>query len=765
MIILLLLFLLTGCFSTNSGVITQPEKTAEPLLTFNGKALIELGRFSRLDEMSNPKVSIVWNEMDQSSISRYSIPLNSTTHQVFPFPFSTTLSENPPLSLNNPLNIILGNIYLYDDVNGNGALDDEIHPELIHFRDSLKQSKQTLLLALQALTEVSDIQHYSMQTDSYFWDTPHDISFMHSDSSIDSSWSSLIDYHHLTPLNLASERRWVLRFSNKWEQFLYKRANITLVESDTTFSSNGRITIQDTYNRRLYPKTGYESPFEERLKQATIASAHYQRLTKTIHNLRLENRWNEHIYTPNDTHDWIAGMSLNSFVFFLFDQNEHDQLTQLNALSSLLGNPLISNIESLTLGYNILSCNENYLCSVLTETDSVNIHLGDSPCYLEGCQRPIDTPLTQSELSLDSSFLSIYTGMYTSPLSSDSLTLIAHNDALWIITPLKESIKLSSTDSINFSNTLFSINCTFDKTTDPLSIVYTTAEASHTITKQRETIDHDTRLLDSINTYTPTSLTESELQDYTGRYTLDSAHALIIAVQDSQLVVSITGQGFFSIQPISTDLFRHTESSAHIRFDRSTSGDITKVTFESVSRYFTAPSETYTPKSAAEFSYDLSYSAVPLHSMSHGSSMNTSKKYNCLTDLLSLDTADFYSTTQQSTAEPLLWGKTKSSFTLKVDSVDKFYVSLHGCPNNLTDSTQVRMRITTGTSPETIETFVEDEMTVTFYKNGSYKNINPILSHGVSPFYVKVSFFPLYGNNAPIIFDSYSIYSEDHIDY
>ncbi len=756
------LLLLISCSEFNNHIQDPSANTVEPILSVSGKTSIEQGRFTKLANIQKPKIALVWQEMDEAKISRFPVEVVSNVSPSFPFSFNSNLLENPPLYMNDPLNVFVGNVYLYSDGNKNGTLDALVHPDFQPYLDSLSFLKQIFINEKQKLLALSTITTSTPFQETHFQTEQNTVLF-NTENGIDSSWATSL-YSSYQVEQITKRRRQILQGLTKWETFLSKRANLVNTTYKFLHHKDHNLQITTGYYRRLYPISGNEALFEEQLKSATKAALDYYELSKWVRIQRISTQKNNYIYTPMDSKDWIAGMSIWNYVFYMFTQEELDEILAINQLVKSMGRTLITNPEQLSIGYNILSCTEDYYCSVLNSLDSVQIDLGDEACYIEGCQRELETLSARTPITLSDSILESYQGTYHSTDSSTTLTILFTEGNLWLFPTASTTFAIKPATRTIFFNSIYNTELEFviDSTTN--SIIYNNGTETLKLSKIESSMDTISANA-VINTIQPTDipiLSSEILQQYSGKYILSDISDLSIVVKETHLKALFPGVGYLNLYPTSLDTFMHDESTLKIVFDRNEENTVTKLTYISPERTFTAPAKNYVTRNAAYFNYDINYIS-PILTQSQGTSIIESdileQSYACLTDLTALSTDDPMLVPNASTAqENHLFGSPEDALIFSVtDSLSIIIFSFVGCPNENVDSTSMRIQVTGGTSLDAITDFIQDEHTVTFLKSGSQFAVNPIVINKKVPYYIKVTFSPLHSTESKIAIDSYFI--------
>ncbi|MGL1935011.1 MAG: DUF3471 domain-containing protein [Fibrobacterales bacterium] len=762
-ILITLLFCIFS-FTSCDGKISNPNSdNIKPILDVNGYSSIQSGRFTKLANIQNPKIALVWQEMDGAKISRYPIEIISNVSPAAPFSFSSKLLENPPLYMNDYHNIFVGNFYLYSDNNKNQTLDMLVHPDYEPYIDSLSKLKQDFIHEKQKLLELSNINKPTPSGERYYITNESKLLF-HTETGIDSSWFKSPLFKGIEPGKISHRRQQLLQCLNKWESFLGSRANMVSVQTDTLHHKQHNLQLTQKYLRKLFAKPDNDSLFQSQLKTTTKAALDYYSLIIWVRNSRISTQKNEYIYTPAYSNDWIAGMSIWNYVFYLYDENDLNEIISINQYVTSIGKTLISNPQDLSIGYNVLECNIEYNCKILSSLDSVKIELGDEACYIEGCQRDLEVLSSRTKIQLPDSLLQMYQGHYKTPDSTNQLHVTFSHGSLWVKNNQNNVFKISAATKTIFFNSIYNTEIEFviDSTSNSL--------ISHNnnsfIQMQKFTSPFDSLNIDSIISSIlfpkTVEIKPLTLEQYSGLYVLSKTSNLTIVPDNDHLIVSFPGIGFYKMYPISQDTFVHKESLLQIVFHKNEKGTITELSYESSHQNFIAPAYEYSPRNASYFNYDLNQ-FTPIVTSGHGSQLIVSDiledSYNCLTDLAAISSKDNgLSSLTPYTPSYYYFGQQLNPLIFEIsDSLSQINLSIHACPNQATDSTQLRLSITGGNSIGSLNTFIQDPHTVTFHKEGTTISINPIQIPKKLPYFIQVIFSPLYSTEAEIVIDSYQV--------
>ncbi len=758
--LLLLLVLLVSCSEFNGSIQTS-HQPIDPIASAIGNATIEPGRFTKLPKIKNPKVAFVWQEMDGAKINRHAIDMQSTVEPAMPFAFTSALLENPPAYMFDTLNVFVGVFFFYSDNNNNGKLDILYHPNLAPYRDTIAQLKENYRNELNHLLTLSDITENTPFGEAYTETTDGSLIFV-TEQGLDSSFHNATSLSTLPPKEILSSKRKLLQHLSRWEDFMGARANLVLTQTETTHHKVlGEITTEKFY-RRLFPKPTLETTFNEQLHKTAIAHATYDLKMTWIRNHRISEQWNNYMYTPSNSQDWISGRSIWNFIFYIYNEQELAEVKGIVALAKSMGRNLINNIDDFKLGYNFLECDDNYNCRILSSTDPITLYLGDEACYLESCQGEMEKIEDRKAIQLSDAITTNYSGSYQSIDSTITMDIIQQNSNTWVqynndmfvIKPASRTILFNSLQHIE-------VEFVIDSTSN--SIYVTEGNTVHQLHYAHSTSTH-IDLINTITEITTTSkveLSPKSMAQYQGQYQLSEQENMHVINKESHIKITIPGMGFFSLAPIAQDTFCHLESNTTITFERNRVGTITKLVYHSPNNTFSAPSITYVPQTAGSLNTELPDS-TPRDTV-HGSHLLESdlldESYACLTDLLALSHNDrgIDSMVTQNPLAPL-FGYNSDALLIRINQPsEKIGLTLKGCPNQTKEATSVRIKVSGGPSPYQLNDFIQDEITATFSQAGSFFNISPILTHGQAPYYVKIEFFSLYSEASPIVFDSYVI--------
>ncbi|MGL1901969.1 MAG: hypothetical protein OCC49_07530 [Fibrobacterales bacterium] len=759
--LLLLLVLFVSCSEFNGSIQTN-DQPIDPIASAIGNAIIEPGRFTKLPKLKNPKVAFVWQEMDGAKINRHAIDMQSSVEPAMPFSFTSDLLENPPAYMFDTLNIFAGAFFLYSDNNNNGKLDVLYHPNLEPYRDTIANLKENYRDELNHLLTLSNITDNTAYGEAYT-ETPDGSFIFITETGLDSSFHKATSVSSLPLHEVNFRKRQILQHLSRWENFMGARANLVFSQAETSHHKDiGKITTHKFY-RRLFPKIDHEAEFKMQLYKTAIALAAYDLKMQWIRSHRISEQWNNYMYTPSDDQDWISGRSIWNYIFYIYNEQELNEVKGIVALAKTMGTTLISNLEDFKLGYNFLECNENYNCKILAPTDPITLFLGDEACYLESCQAEMDKLEDIKIIQLPDSITRHYSGSYQSIDSATTINIVKYGTNTWLQYNNRDIFVINPAARTILFNSLQQIEVEFaiDSTSNSIYVTQGNEETqlhfSHSTATNLDLIN----AISEITTTPKVDLSPDIMALYQGQYQLSSQENMHVINKESSIKVTIPGVGFFSLEPIAQDTFCHRESNTRITFERNRSGTITKLTYHSPSKNFSAPSINYVPQTAGSLNSDFSDN-IPRDTI-HGSHLLESdllnNSYTCLTDLLALSQND-RGIDSIVTFNPLapLFSHTGDALLFKIDqSSENFGLTLKGCPNQTEENSTIRIKVSGGPSPYQLNDFIQDEVTATFLQDGSYFSVSPILTGGQVPYFVKIEFFSMYTGTAPIVFDSYII--------
>jgi hypothetical protein len=442
------LFICLGC-NLDDGYINPKQPPKPTLGIFSGRANNEGDTTlsaKRLLNLSDPQVTLVWKFLGPKEFTI--TPGNGAVNATPPYAFNIKLLDPPSREvLENP-DLAVGSFWLFSDRNGNGMLDRLIHPEMLEASrviDSLYRIYQATLVELANIGEVKATRVDVVETyhvgkfgtvtlgssgdeDTLFLGhTPADTAFL--------------EY-------LFNSRFRTLTYQNKWERFFTGRKRDNDYYRIFRPSQEHVFDVDMPIKRKLFPKPGNRHEFERKMRHLTAVFNDYIHIAENMISYQMSLGHHEYPYDGFDEPgaDWVAGRSRNSFIVYIKDESELQELREAEKSSSFTA----KGIEKVQTGYNAIRCDDQYNCEFLESEADMTIDLGQTEEYFNPPPSAIRKP-GKMELPADTigSGLERFAGVYDfEPFYP--VRIASKEGRLWAQIPDEGVLRLAAVDSLLF---------------------------------------------------------------------------------------------------------------------------------------------------------------------------------------------------------------------------------------------------------------------------------------------------------------------------
>lgn len=386
-----------SCNWRDAGILDPEDPDNFPvLLHFQGRAFNQGDTSisaSRLLNLRNPRIELVWQSIGPKEYK--STPSQGSIRTQAPFDFSSGLLQPPQEEVLQSPDLAVGIFWLYSDVNGNGALDRLISPDMLKLNlriDSIYARYTSAMEAVKAEAKENRVD----VSETYYVGRSGTL-ILASGDSLDTLWLASENSDPKAQLwsPLQEARVQVLSAQNRWERFfsLRKRANDRI--RDQFPVAGYAFGLRSTYERKLFPRPGREAEFESRVREATQALVEFGLQYTGMIEEAQKRGLPDYPYSGygEEGQDWVAGRSRENFVLYFKDRPSLIEMLDAEANSSFV----VKGREKLHVGYNLIRCDDQYSCQVMGAGDSVYIALGQSDAYFNPPSSPLKLPETAPE--------------------------------------------------------------------------------------------------------------------------------------------------------------------------------------------------------------------------------------------------------------------------------------------------------------------------------------------------------------------------------
>jgi hypothetical protein len=403
---------------------------------------------ARIYDLLNPKLTMVWQFIGPKEFTY--APSEANVELVWPFKFSVDLRDPPPKEVLESPDLAIGTFWLYQDANRNGKLDRIIHPDLLTLYHDVDRLHDDYNRAVDSVMEVADLKFNPVDvSDTYClgkWGTlirmvdgrPDTIWTGTGQASLTNQvWSTVLD-----------ERCRVLQHQNRWERFFALRKRDNDYYKIPKPLAGYAQAFDYYYQRRLFPKPGMEAEFEKRVRSATNRMVLLALEYVVAQNQSASEGWIDYPYNGylEPGQDWVAARMRKHCVLYLKDQQGFDELINAERNSSFS----VAGKEKLHLGYNLIFCDDRYVCSVLDAQDTMRLDIGATEAYFNPPAHDLPPPYMKPATDgLAGGYLKTLEGAYKFQVFQPFF-LKEENGALWTTVPQFGTFRLAASDSLNF---------------------------------------------------------------------------------------------------------------------------------------------------------------------------------------------------------------------------------------------------------------------------------------------------------------------------
>ncbi len=562
---------------------------------------------TRALEITNPKIALVWQFVGPREYTN--VPLNARVDMTPPFNFSLDLRDPPPPEVLESPDLALGTFWLYSDINDNGRLDRLIDPNFLAANRQV-DSLYAIYTGLADSLRVLSVYHANPVDVTETYDVGAFGSVARSlDGKSDTLWTSQRPDAGPYGLwwNVIYYRARLLEDLNRWESFFAVRKrnndNYRIISPTAGFA----FSCELPYRRRLFPKPGSKAEFEKILRMATGAllnfAGHYSAMTDAA----LSQGWADYPYTGHDApgQDWVAGRTRLYQVIYIRDQSDFDAMMDGERFSSFR----VIDKQKLHLGYNLITCGDQYSCRVLDGKDTIRIDLGASDNFFNPPGSPpaeVTEPTQARELA--AGYLGGLEGAYRfQPFHPFCLKL--EDGGLWAYIPDFGAYRMEAIDSLHF----------FTRARDlQLEIVLQSGAmekimASGSGTRFTAAKDTGQSIPDSISAYLQALASRrgvpadaAHIAVWNGAYAWGQDSITVSASpQGDSLSVAIPGMHAHAYLAASDSVFFSPQCDCRLTFRRNGAGEVTDAVFTREGQPALAPKLGFKPLGPAQLFPDL----------------------------------------------------------------------------------------------------------------------------------------------------------------
>lgn len=450
----------------DDGIVDPPDREGlRPMARYAGVAISESDTaipVGRIKNLVNPKIALVWQFV---GVRAYRETRSETVVLTQPpFNFSARLLDPPPPEVLNQSELAIGNFWLYSDRDGNGRLERLIHPELQAKNRVIDSMHREFLLSNDSLVRAARYDPVASNVSDTYYLGKFGAVISATGAEEDTLWQGSSEREApLWSMYLGVRYQLLVSFS-RWERFFALRKK----EEDRAIflrpSSLHAQIVEYHHKQRLYPLPGRAEEFERLLRKATLQR---MRLLLDYDANQSEARakgWLEYPYSGFDVDgsDWVAGRAKEHFIVYFRNRSELDELMNAERWSTFR----FKGLEHVKLGYNLVRCDDQYDCSVLSEQDTISLHLGWREGYFKPPSSPVRKPLelmpaTAAE-PVDPEQLE---GAYDY-LSYRPISVVVRDRRLWISIPDQGIFQLHAADSANYYSPAGNLQVTFPGETE-----------------------------------------------------------------------------------------------------------------------------------------------------------------------------------------------------------------------------------------------------------------------------------------------------------
>lgn len=444
--------ILVSCLRDSGYISPDDERNLRSLGTFVGRVKVtgDSAALGRLPDFVRPKVAVLWRSIGfQDNLSTDNVGVEATP----PYQFSIDLLQPPPKEAISATEVAFGFFTVFSDVDGNGVFNRLLDPDLKARYAMLDSLGRVLEEAKAGLRSVSDIRSRTPVSEIFFIDAPG-ILVRGDRPSPDTlaypgrikTWEQGVHFLTMRQRILANQNRWERFFSVRKKKNEYYRRDFVAV-------GHG-FGVEIRYDRRIFPKAGREKEFDLWADKAASARLILSNASEEVLGVAFMEGKLDYPFSGYPDRDWIAGRTIEDLLLFLPDQATLDTLLDAFATSTFR----VSHSDRLNVGYNVVRCDDQYVCEVRAQGDSILVHFGTTEGFFNAPATQVVNPFgTRGAIPPlpppASSFESLQ-GRYALN-GSDTASLIVHRGELWCDANFVGLVRVAPMDSLGFRSPVF----------------------------------------------------------------------------------------------------------------------------------------------------------------------------------------------------------------------------------------------------------------------------------------------------------------------
>ncbi|HKP98311.1 MAG TPA: hypothetical protein VJ385_21455 [Fibrobacteria bacterium] len=647
---------LVSCLRDGGFVSPDEEKNLPVLASFQGRAITKKTPLDgeRALEITNPKIALVWQFVGPSSFGvafdKFSVGSNP------PYKFSAELKNSPPPEIADSDEPVIGTFWLYSDGNGNDTLDRLVHPKVAEHDADLAKLQKAYKRGLERLREVSDeLSQRIPSKDTFLVDSTGtfirltggrlDTLFVSSGPRDVNMWNEVL-----------FRRYRLLRNFNGWQNFFALRKKTDdSYRTIIPMADHSYLQIFEDW-RKLLPKKGMEEEFEKRLKEAGFAYLTFIGTVQAVQKEAADSGWADYPYEGFSIPgaDWVVGKSRRHFVLYFPTGYSLEQVLEAERGGSFR----VDNIDKLHLGYNLLDCDDQYRCLVMSPKDSVYLELGQHEAFFNPPSSELKFPVQDfSPRTVPVETLKTLSG-YFLYRPNRPITLDVRDGEAWCHVPDLGAHRLEPADSNRFFAQGADMQLEFVRTRGGAIgklLLYSHGERAVAVRIDSIATPDLAQALARIRALKPVSLPESLRTALPGKFSYgkdtvgkdDTLRAHYSTGGDS-IVLSYSGLPPQAFLPLNDSEAFSPASEDRLAFARNEAGVVTGMRFIRPTGSFFLPNTGYRPRKPVDFFSDTG--AAPTlsqpASVSGGSGkdsyvkLGAQKRYACSQDGFFLKAGD-----------------------------------------------------------------------------------------------------------------------------
>ncbi len=394
----LLVTLWAGCFRDEGIVdVTKPGNIA-PLAKFRGRAYNEGDTTlpsNRLLELVHPTIALVYHYIGtRENIRTMTEGVVATSP---PFAFQIEMKQAPPSSIQHDDEVAVGLFWLFSDRNGNGKFDRGTHPEYAKKLQEIDSLTHLYYQVNDSLLAISEIHLEGVAVEETTLVGAQGLTLIRNGIKVDTVWPAMPAFS-TTAMDAPFARQKVVLAQDRWEKFFDLRKRSNSISYSAIPNADYSLEMVMRYSRRLFPKSGMESKFNQGVIDLALLSTKKSVLATKYQGEAFQKGWLDYPYTGFEEPgaDWGAGRSRDQFVFFFPTWKSIDIMRRAEKSSSFK----IANVHQIVPGYNLMECDDQYNCRRLDESAEIKIYMGKSELYFNppSVTKPFALPTVDSTL-------------------------------------------------------------------------------------------------------------------------------------------------------------------------------------------------------------------------------------------------------------------------------------------------------------------------------------------------------------------------------